>query len=163
MTLWAVTVDVRAGRPLDDDEAGELSDLLAEHGAAVAVAGAAVSVTLAVDAASARRALAEAEDVVAERLGKLGVQMAGLDAAEVLTTEEQDRRLAEPVLPQFAGVTEVAELLGVTRQRASALTTHPEAPTPVARLASGPVYVLSSWQRFAETWPRRAGRQRRVG
>jgi hypothetical protein len=163
MTLWAVTLDIRATRPLDDDEADELTDLLTEHAAAVAVAGAAVSVTLTVEAATARSALAEAEDVVAEQLGKLGTQVAGLDAAEVLTIEEQDRRLAEPALPQLAGVTEVAELLGVTRQRASALTTHPEAPAPVARLASGPIYVRNSWQRFAETWPRRAGRPRRAG
>jgi len=163
MTLWAVTLDVRAARPLDDDGAGDLAELLSEYAAAVAVAGAALSVTLTVEAATARSALAEAEDVVAERLGRLRVRVAGLDAAEVLTTEEQDRRLAEPVLPRLAGVTEVAELLGVTRQRASALTMHPEAPTPVARLASGPVYVWNSWQRFAETWPRRAGRPRRVG
>ncbi len=47
-------------------------------------------------------------------------QVADLDAAEVLTTEEQDRRLAEPVRPQLAGVTEVAELLGVTRGPAAA-------------------------------------------
>jgi hypothetical protein len=39
--------------------------------------------------------------------------------------------VAELILPQLAGVTEVAELLGVTRRRASALTMHPEAPAPV--------------------------------
>jgi hypothetical protein len=162
-TLWAVTLDVRADRPLSDDEVGDLVDMLAEHGAAVAVAGPVLSVTLSAGAANASSALAEAEDVVTERLGKLGVQMAGLDAAEILTAEEQDRRLAEPVLPRLAGVSEVAEMLGVTRQRASALTAHPEAPAPVARLASGPVYVWNSWQRFAEVWPRRAGRPQRVG
>jgi hypothetical protein len=162
MTFWAVTIDLRVARALDDDELGDLVDLLDEYGAAVAASDRGLSVTLTVDADTAHAAHAAAEEVLSDGLAKLGPAVAGLDAVEVMTVEEQDRRLAEPAIPQLAGVTEVAEMLGVTRQRASALTTHPAAPAPVARLASGPVYVRDSWCRFAETWPRRGGRPRRA-
>jgi len=162
MTFWAVTIDLRVDRALDDDELGDLGDLLGDHGAAIAASDRGLSVTLTVDADTAYAAHASAEEIVSDCLAKLGAAVAGLDAVEVMTVEEQDRRLAEPAIPQLAGVTEVAEMLGVSRQRASALTAHPAAPTPVARLASGPVYVRDSWCRFAETWPRRGGRPRRA-
>lgn len=77
---------------------------------------------------------------------------------EVMTTEEQDRRLAEPAFPELVGVTEIAKALGISRQRASALQKSEGFPAPVATLASGPIYRRSDLSRFEETWPRRKGR-----
>ena len=42
-------------------------------------------------------------------------------AAEVVTTAEADRRRAGSTFPEIVGIAEIADLLKVTRQRASAL------------------------------------------
>jgi hypothetical protein len=81
---------------------------------------------------------------------------------EVMTTEEQDRRLAEPPFPELVGVSEIAEIFAVTRQRASALRKTPGFPAPVAELAGGPIWRRGDLTRFAETWPRRRGRPPKV-
>lgn len=52
------------------------------------------------------------------------------------------------------GVTEIAEMLGVSRQRVHQLAQTPEFPEPVARLSAGTV-----WTREAvEEWARATGR-----
>src|SRR5205814_1590933 len=78
--------------------------------------------------------------------------------AEALTFEELDRDLETRNFPELAGVSEVADFLGVTRQRASALAKTAEFPVPVATLASGPVWTRPSLNRFLDKWPRRDGR-----
>ena len=48
----------------------------------------------------------------------------------------------------LAGLTEIAELLGVSRQRASQLSSSKGFPKPLGRIAAGPV-----WKRAAvEKW-----------
>lgn len=53
------------------------------------------------------------------------------------------------------GITEIAELLGVTRQRAHQLAGSHGFPEPIARLAQGPVWEAAK----VETWARETGRQ----
>lgn len=79
-------------------------------------------------------------------------------AGEIITTAEHDRRLEGPARPELVGISEIAELLGVTRQRASALQTNTGFPAPAAVLRSGPVWYAADISRFAETWTRRPGR-----
>ena len=57
---------------------------------------------------------------------------------------------------------EVAEILGVSRQRASELASSAGFPRPVANLAAGPVWLLSSINSFNEKWERRPGRPRPI-
>lgn len=68
---------------------------------------------------------------------------------EVITEEEFDRRLAEPLVPELAGMTEVAQITGTTTSRASQLRAR-LAPYLVQELASGPVYLASGVRTFAE-------------
>jgi hypothetical protein len=60
------------------------------------------------------------------------------------------------------GVSEVAELLGITRQRASVLQTRMGFPAPMQVLAGGPVWRRSAVDRFASTWERKVGRPRKT-
>jgi hypothetical protein len=79
---------------------------------------------------------------------------------QIASGEEFERELAEQ--PEtYAGVTEVAGLLGVSRQRVSELRSSGTLPAPVAELAAGPVWRVSTLQRFIETWERKPGRPRR--
>ncbi len=52
------------------------------------------------------------------------------------------------------GISEIAELLGVSRQRAHQLAASHGFPEPVARLAQGPVWETAE----VEKWARETGR-----
>src|SRR5690606_21891542 len=64
--------------------------------------------------------------------------------------------------PELVGTAEVAEMLGVSRQRVNALTAHPDFPRPVAELAAGKVWRKGDLSRFAEERARRPGRPRKT-
>jgi len=85
------------------------------------------------------------------------VAPARLAAVRIMTTAEHDRQLASPG-SQLVGVTETAELLGVTRQRLAVLRRRPEFPAPLAELAAGPIWRAGDLSRFAAGWQRKPGR-----
>lgn len=76
----------------------------------------------------------------------------------IVAEDELEAEVSRPNFPDLLGVSELAGLLGVTRQRASALAKGPTFPKPVATLHSGPVWTKPSVGRFVESWPRKAGR-----
>jgi hypothetical protein len=57
---------------------------------------------------------------------------------------------------ELAGVAEIAELLGVSRQRINALVkTHPEFPAPLAELTAGRIWDIDAIRQ----WAARTGRE----
>ncbi|MCX4784100.1 hypothetical protein [Streptomyces sp. NBC_01264] len=68
----------------------------------------------------------------------------------VLTEEEFDRQLAEPVVPELAGVAEAAEIIKVSPARVSQLERELE-PHHVQTLASGPIFLAEGLRRYAAT------------
>jgi hypothetical protein len=145
-----------------EDALEELLDLLVERGGAVSTSsardryGAIFSVEERVENVAA--AVAVGYDVFTELAEKAGLPDWPVERAEALTDDEQDHDLKRSRLPELVGVSEVADILGVTRQRASALAKSPDFPDPVATLASGPVWTRPSLTRFIDEWPRREGR-----
>jgi hypothetical protein len=101
-------------------------------------------------------------NALVEAAAKVGLPAWPLARLEVKSDEEVDLELSRPSFPQLVGVTEVARLLDVTRQRASILAQGAEFPAPVAVLAAGPVWTLPSVRRFTEAWARRAGRPKKA-
>lgn len=79
---------------------------------------------------------------------------------EVLDEPEFDRRLAEPVVPDLVGVSEIAERLGVSKTRARELVAAGRI-RKVADLASGSVCLARDVEAFAAT-PRKVGRPRKA-
>lgn len=59
-----------------------------------------------------------------------------------------------PVPEPLMGLTEIAELLGVSRQRAHQLAATYGFPAPLARLAVGPIWARED----VERWARETGR-----
>jgi predicted DNA-binding transcriptional regulator AlpA len=57
----------------------------------------------------------------------------------------------------LAGVSEVAEMLGVSKQRVSELAKTRGFPKPLVTLASGPVWPVAAIRSFARSWIRRPG------
>lgn len=79
-------------------------------------------------------------------------------SVEVLRTDEHDRRLEIPNFPEVLGTTEVAELLGVTRQRLHQLRSTGRFPAPMVDLAATPLWLKTTIDSFLETWNRSGGR-----
>jgi hypothetical protein len=65
-------------------------------------------------------------------------------------------------IPELIALAEAARLLGVSRQRARQLALRPDFPAPVARLATGPVYLLEGVELFQAGWIRKPGRPART-
>lgn len=59
------------------------------------------------------------------------------------------------------GVTEIARLLGVSKQWVAELRRRRDFLKPIAELAAGPVWTRTSMNRFVEAWPRQPGRSRK--
>jgi prophage regulatory protein len=57
-------------------------------------------------------------------------------------------------LMRLAGRTELAEMLGISRQRARLLTERSDFPEPVARMRRGPIWRIED----LEAWARKVGR-----
>lgn len=64
-----------------------------------------------------------------------------------------------PVMPELAGLAEVAAILGVSRQRVRELAERDETfPSPVAELSGGAIYLKPMIEEFSKHWDRRPGR-----
>ena len=168
---WQVHLDLLSVDGWTDDQVAVVLDNLAQHGASLSghpLAGAPglVGVTLTVGRPDGPpidlgQAISDATLTVLTAVGEAGAAVGRLVAAEALTAEEADRRLATPDSLDLVGVAEVADQLGVTRQRVSELARQPTSPSPVSQLASGPVWTRASWWAFLDRWNRHPGRPRR--
>lgn len=165
MSEWIVSLDMRVDSLPTEHELDALLDVCADllDGPALSIGRDRVSVTTSADGDDAAEALAQAEHDFRRCLAQAWRPEAILEAAEVLTFEEQDRRLAEPAFPPLAGVAEVAAMLEVSRQRVSQLASQGGFPTPVARLAAGPVWREGDLSTFLKDWKRQPGRPRKAG
>jgi hypothetical protein len=140
--------------PAHTPSADALLDLAGDdHGTVVSLEGEQLVAILTVDGPTPTDALASAIDHC------LSAHPGTLAAAEIATTVEHDRRLALDARPQLVGLSEIAEQLGVTRQRANTLRrSRSDFPDPAAELRAGPVWFAADVTRFVETWSRRPGR-----
>jgi hypothetical protein len=92
---------------------------------------------------------------------QVGITHGGIARADVMTDPYLDRWLTrEP--ERYAGVSEVGALLGVSRQRVAELRGKPGFPAPIAEISAGPIWEVSSLNRFLESWERRPGRPRKA-
>jgi hypothetical protein len=159
---WIVHAEAAgAAGVVTEDALDVLMDALEERGGAVSMAqdGSRYSATFSL--------LPNEGDAVEDvtRVGARVIQAAaaraeladlGLVRFEVMTGDEQDAELAEPLIPELVGNSEIADILRVSRQRANQLTKRPNFPAPVARLVAGPIWTRTSIERFLEEW--RAGK-----
>jgi hypothetical protein len=79
---------------------------------------------------------------------------------EVVTELEHARRAEAPTMPELMSAAEIADELGVRRQRVHQLRLNPAFPAPLAELRGGAVWDATAVRKFAEEWERKAGRPR---
>lgn len=152
--LYASTI-----HEITDEQADALARHLPGYGIAV-LDGQRVRLDMTVEASTlgrateealkaARAAYAEAFDAVGQQVG-----------IRIVTEEDEERELASPAPLDLVGIAEIAEMAGVTRQRAHQLSERPDFPQPVAEPRSGKVFTLGSVQRWLAGWERKTGRPR---
>ena len=154
---WSIYVEL-GRRDAPDDLYEDLYEHLAAAAPSVGTApNGNLSVRVFVEASTIRQAIDAGLKTVTAAAKSLSVTEPVV-GVEAITEEELDRRNAEPVIPPLVGVSEIAELLGVTRGRATQLTNRDDFPPAVATLKSSPIFVREQVEAFGRTWDRRGGR-----
>jgi hypothetical protein len=81
-------------------------------------------------------------------------------AVEVFTEDELYRRAGEPTMPELMSAAEIADELGISRQRVHKLRSMAAFPLPLVELRGGAVWDAAAIRKFAENWKRKPGRPR---
>ncbi|MFL5737322.1 MAG: helix-turn-helix transcriptional regulator [Actinomycetota bacterium] len=154
------SVDVEAaGPPVDDDAIDRLMEALEvlEAEAPIVSAGGGVNgvgVTFSVGSATPEEAVQQGLAVFRAAIEKAALPIFAIERVEAITEAAQTVALNTGG-ESFVGVAEIAQILGVSKQRVYELREKPTFPQPVARLRSGPVWQRSMLNRFIAEWPRR--------
>lgn len=147
-----------------DDETDTLIDALSALGASgpsLSAGGLAGgwALTVSVTAPDADQAVALGMETLRDAAAKAGVELSAVARVDVMDEAYQERFIEEPPIA-LVGVSEIAELLGVSRQRIRELRLQPGFPEPITELKAGPVWSRPALDRFLRGWPRRPGRRR---
>lgn len=154
---WSIEVELGASN-VSDDTVEELHEHLADHSPAVGTAPSGnLSARIFVEAGTARQAADSALKEVTAAAKQAGINHTVV-GIELVTEEELDRRLNEPAVPELVGVSEIAAMFGVGRQRAAQVVQREDFPPAVARLKAGPVFIKWQVEAFEKRWDRRGGR-----
>ena len=112
------------------------------------------------DPVAVGRSVEQACSIFLDACEEIGLGHGGIALVEIESMRHLERSIDEP-RETFAGLSEVAELFGVSRQRVHELRRKRGFPAPAADLASGPVWRVSTLQLFLSEWERKPGRPRR--
>ena len=160
MTEWSVSIDAAGPANPDEDLADHLVEALASHHVAVSVGNGYVSARLDVTAETEAEGITHARELLRAALAAVGHDLQVL-AVSAQTVLEQEKQLAQSNVPELLGVAEVAEALGVSKQRVSELEESERFPAPLVRLRAGPIWSRTAIARFLRDWERRPGPRRR--
>lgn len=141
-----------------------LTEALAGHGPTLTVrrdeSGGAASVYLEADTLREAQAAAWAliDGPVTDTLGPVTV-----DDFRVMTEAVMEHELEQPPLPDVIGYAEVAELAGVSRQRARQFRNIAAFPEPVIETGQGPLFSRAAVEAWVQQRDPRPGRPRTRG
>jgi len=148
---WVVTLTYEI-EP-DRDTMDRWEDQLSEFDATIAsFPERGVDITIHADQTSFDKALTLARTQVATVVTRDPIGM------EVVTEHEQTRRAEQATLPELMSAAEIADELGVSRQRVHQLRSGAAFPAPLADLRGGAVWSAEAIRRFANEWTRAPGR-----
>ncbi len=157
---WYADVDFIAADPLTPDIAISITKLLASHGAAMSLSpdGGTAGISLAVDAENALEAANEAARIV-DDVVNTGIEIIKLDVRDASTMTEE---ITTPVIPDLVSYAEIAEIAGVSRQRARQFADIEGFPKPVVETAAGPLRLKTSVEAWVERRNTKPGRPRKT-
>lgn len=160
---WSVAVSalIVEGEGVDVDDLANIVEILEPYAAIAGGQGNRLDVRLTVSNSSPSSAVEVAVDLLTEAAEKVGLGPPSILSLEALTAPALEAQLNEANFPALLGISEIAELLEVNRQRASQIARTQRFPAPVAELAMGPVWTEPSVRRFLDQWTRQPGRPRK--
>jgi predicted DNA-binding transcriptional regulator AlpA len=161
---WSVLIEAWAPKgkrgSLDptDSRVTDLVDSLASLGGAVAAGPKMWSARVTVKNEFIEQAIADAGRIVVEAAGQCRLPAWPIERVEAVEATRLDAELEVSNFPDLVGTTEVAEMLGVSRQRIHELRKADRFPLPMIELAAGPIWLRSAVTAYEERWNRRPGR-----
>lgn len=161
MNEWTAHVEWSSPQEYDTDAFEILAERLVDLHAAVGhnfqpvAASPAYAAVVTVEANTLRQAIATALQRVEDATGEKAT------AIEVLDADVHGARLDQPSIPELVGFAEIAEMFGVSRQRARQLADLAGFPVAVVDTAAGPLRVRRHVEAWGETWARKNGRPRK--
>ena len=148
---WVVTITLDLDPDMAEMDAWEQQ--LADVDAVVAhVPGRGVEITVYADGLGVDGALRFARKRVASVVASDPVGI------EVITEDEHLRRADSPTVPELMSAAEIADALGISRQRVHQLRAAAAFPAPLADLRGGAVWDARAIRKFASEWERKPGR-----
>lgn len=165
---WLVTIKVETNG-FDDEQLERLSAGLRNPGRDPGGGGfdhdmtTTLTIAKKIDGTDFRQATAAGIDTILKAFAGSGIEGRVVSLEAHIADPEVARAEIHRIFREmFLGTSEVAERLGVSRQRVSELAkTHPDFPEPVERLRSGPIYFNEDIDKFERNWERRrTGRPR---
>jgi predicted DNA-binding transcriptional regulator AlpA len=154
---WSVYVEHRVAGDVDDAVAEVVMDDVVGYGGVVVVGDRRVGARITVEASEAGEAALAGAQVVAAAVYNAGLQGTEPVRLEVVDEADLARESMEPTFPDVIGSTEVAEMLGVTRQRLHQLRAREEFPQPIVELAATPVWLRAAIKAYGDRRPRIQG------
>ncbi|HEV2757283.1 MAG TPA: hypothetical protein VG318_16080 [Actinomycetota bacterium] len=165
MKHWSVAVGLgglRTSGSAADEQVASVAHHLAHLAPAISSGPASLTIRMSVEADDATGAAAAGVTAVTDALDATGAGAATIRELEVVEWSLFEERLDEPNYPELVGITEIAEILSTSRQRASELARTPKFPAAHSELAAGPVWLKPAVIRFASEWDRKPGRPKRA-
>lgn len=141
MNTWHVSVAFTAAESFSEDAPFEVSHRLEGFAAVLSVSRAldAGTATMTVEADDALDAIKQGRDALIEGLGNLGIAPT-VTAVHAQDPTEFQTELESPAYPPVVGYAEIADMAGVSRQRARQFADKETFPHPVIRTAQGPLF-----------------------
>jgi hypothetical protein len=165
MKHWQATVEWATTDTYSEDALDVLMDHLEGHDAAAGPNSLPATdpdgrdywaAVVTVEANTLRQAIAAALELVEGATGEKAT------AVEVLPDDVAEARALAPSIPELVGYAEIAEMFGVTRQRARQLVDLPGFPAAVVETTAGPLRVRRQVEVWGQTWERKSGRPRKA-
>lgn len=159
-TTWHARLDWVSATTTSEDTVFDLMDELTNHAPSGSIArdGLAGTLTIAVEADSFDDALSSALGATRAALQR-HVPTANVVGVELVDSDVLERELDRPLFPEVVGFAEIAELAGVSRQRARQLRDSPGFPAPVIETAQGPLMAKAAIENWLESRNTRPGRR----
>jgi len=160
MGWWQASVTFESDVEPSEEIAFALHEALSGHSAAVSIGRAGGTITLSIESGDTLEAASEAIRLSTAATEPLlhAFTIVGL---EVVTEAAVEAELARPLFPEVVGYAEIAELAGVSRQRARQFARLDGFPRPVIETAQGPLMGKHAVMRWLENRNTTSGRPRK--
>lgn len=159
---WVVSMTFTPDLPIEEKQLDVLSDRFDELDWSVAAGPAGEVEVVAYTDEPPLESAPLVIEIAKRAVAEVGV-VAELVKVSAVTEEQREKDALSPQLPDLVAATDVAKILGVSRQRVSQLRGHHDFPMPVVQTGAGSLWTLYAIERFMVAWDRRPGRHGKHG